>query len=157
MRTRQTTALAAVAAATLLLTACGQSETRDESGEITTGGDTDVFTLQVGDCLGAIETGEVNDVPTVPCSEPHQLEVFGEYSFPDGDYPGDDTISTTADEECIALFDAFVGLAYEESALGVTYYTPTQESWESGDDRLVSCLVGDPAQDVTGSLEGAAY
>ena len=111
----------------------------------------------MGDCLGAVETGEVNDVPTVPCSEPHQLEVFGEYTFADGDYPGDESISTTAEQECVAIFDAFVGLAYEESVLGVTYYTPTQESWETGDDRLVSCLVGDPDEDVTGSLEGAAY
>lgn len=159
MRIRQLTLCVAIAATTLVLAACGQSETRDESGEITSGGDTDVFSIAIGDCFNDEEdaSSEVNSLPTVPCDEPHDNEIFAEYTFPDGDYPGDDAVSETANTECIAQFEAFVGIPYEESALDVFPITPTEGSWNDQDDRLVSCGIWDSTKQVTGSLEGAAY
>ena len=159
MRTRQLALGAAIAATTLLLGACGQSETRDESGEITSGGDTDVFSIAIGDCFNDEGDAEdqVNSLPTVPCSEPHDNEIYAEYTFPDGDFPGDETVTTKATDECIAQFEAFVGISYEESALDVFPITPTEGSWNDQDDRLVSCGIWDPSQQVTGSLAGAAY
>lgn len=161
MRTRQLTLWAAIAATTLVLSACGQSETRDESGEITTGGDTDVFSIAIGDCFndeGDVgEETEINSLPTVPCSEPHDNEVYAEYTFPEEDFPGDEVVVATASEQCIALWKDFVGIAYESSTLEVYPIYPTQTSWEQADDRLVTCAIYDPAKQVTGSLEGAAY
>lgn len=133
------------------------AETRDaQSGEIIGGGTTDVFTLQPGDCLSYDSVSdEVTDVPTVPCSEPHQYEVYGEVVLEGDEFPGDDVINQQADDGCYAQFAAFAGIAYEDSVLDYTYYTPLQEGWEQLNDRLVTCLVFDTGE-TTGSLAGAA-
>lgn len=133
------------------------AETRDaQSGEIVGGGTTDVFTLQPGDCLrDDTASDEVTDVPTVPCSEPHEYEVYGEVVLEGDEFPGDDVINQQADEGCYAQFAAFVGIAYEDSVLDYTYYTPLQDGWEQLDDRLVTCLIYD-AGETTGTLAGAA-
>lgn len=144
----------------LALGACSQSETRDESGAIVTGGATDVFTIAVGDCFNDTETSaeaeEVESVPTVPCSEPHDNEVYAEYTFPAGDYPGVATVEETAMDECYNEWEGFVGTAYEESVLDFYPIYPTSESWNRLDDRLVTCVAYDPSAQVTGTLEGAA-
>ena len=47
---RRTLAVAGAAALALGLAACSSGgETRDEAGEIVSGGDTDVFTITIGD------------------------------------------------------------------------------------------------------------
>lgn len=167
LRVRMTRSLPVLAALTaaFLLSGCtasvgdltgGDTAVRDEdSGEVTESGQADVFTLSVGDCLDEQTGEEISDVPLVPCSEPHDMEVFGEITLDDGDWPGVDVVGQQADEGCYAQFEAFVGLPYEESTLLFSSYMPTQQGWEEFDDRLVSCLIMDPAGKTTGSLAGA--
>lgn len=156
-------ALSAAAAASLvaLLTGCSAissllgGETRDESGEIVEGGDTDVFTLKEGDCIDDESTteSEISDVPTVPCIDPHTWEVYKNVTMTGDDFPGSDAVEDYADEQCLAEFEAFVGVTYEDSVHEFTYYTPTSEGWDMG-DRTINCLVGGVEQ-TTGSLAGA--
>ncbi|MCU1482034.1 MAG: hypothetical protein JWQ19_2820 [Subtercola sp.] len=115
----------------------------------------DVFSLTVGDCIDGTSVGEVTDVPTVDCATPHDLEVFYDFDLTGDTFPGDSVVSDAAKAGCQAQFDSFVKIAYADSALDFTEYTPTQESWSSG-DRTVSCVVGDPNGKTTGSLAGAA-
>ena len=70
------------------------------------------------------------------------------------DFPGDDALFAQEAEFCIAEFKSFVGLSYEESVLDFTYYHPSEESWLDG-DRVVTCMIYDPGEQVTGSLRGA--
>ena len=152
-RLRPLEIVTASAAALLLLSACGQSETRDEGGEIVSGGDTDVFSLE------SLEQTEISSVPTVPCADPHNNEVYGEYTFPEGDFPGADVVEQTAMEQCLALWESFVGIPYnaETSTLEVFPIYPLQAGWEGADDRLVTCAIWDKTSpEVTGSLAGAA-
>jgi hypothetical protein len=161
----QATAFAASALllAGLSLTGCSALQdlvqpdaVRDETGEVVEGGQSDVFTVSVGDCLSeATADGEVSDVPIVPCSEPHDAEIYHDFTIDGAEFPGDEEVTRLADEGCLGAFEDFVGLPYEESTLEVTYYSPTEVSWNEVDDRLVSCLIVDPAGDTTGSLEGA--
>ncbi|TDX81096.1 putative regulator of septum formation [Rathayibacter sp. PhB151] len=165
-RRRSALVLAAAAALALGLTGCSGinsmmgGETRDDtSGEIVDGGTTDVFQLRVGDCLNdeLSETAtEVTDVPTVPCSDAHSYEVFQNITMAEADeYPGETATTEQADSECQAAFEGFVGLSYEESQYDFSYYYPTQESWDGG-DRVINCLITDPAGPSTGTLSGAA-
>lgn len=148
----------ALGAASLTLAGCSLlgnvgNDTQAPSGE---GDSTDVFTLEVGDCLNdAGVEGEVSEVPTVPCSEPHDSEAYASILMADGDFPGDDVVDDQAVSDCTTEFDAFVGLDYQTSALDFAYYFPTEASWEQG-DREILCLIYDPAGKVTGSLQGAA-
>lgn len=154
-------ALVAVTAAGFALSGCsllptfgGGTATRDDSGEVVEGNDsTDVFTLQVGDCLNDATAAEtVETIPTVPCSEPHDSEIFASFLI-DGDaFPGTDVVIEQADAGCLEAFPGFVGIEYADSIYYYSYYFPTEGSWANG-DREVLCTIYDEAGPVTGSLQ----
>jgi hypothetical protein len=119
--------------------------------------DLDVFDLEVGDCLTDYRATEgIVSVPTVPCSEPHSGEIYAVVPLPEGDgnYPGVEAISAQAEEKCIAEFEGFVGLSYEESVLEFSYLAPEETEWDAG-DRDVLCTAHDPAGVTTGTLADA--
>jgi len=121
-----------------------------------TGTEVDVYDLEVGDCLATSPPEEeelISSLDTVPCSEPHGEEIFAAVTLPDGDFPGTDAIYAQGDKLCIAEFDGFVGLPYEESALDFWLITPSEQSWPEG-DRVVLCTIYDPAGEVSGTLRG---
>lgn len=162
VRNRPLSALGSAALAGLLvatLGACGDDEPArdDTTNEITEAGEADVFSIQVGDCLTdeSSMTGEVEQVPVVPCSEPHASEVYLSHMIESDELPDQAAMEDIVTEQCLGAFDSFVGMPYEESALEVTWLEPTSASWDNGDRELL-CIVVDPAGDVTGSLEGAA-
>lgn len=120
--------------------------------------DTDVFSLEVGDCLAQSdevdESDEVSTVPVVPCTQEHDGQIYAATDLPDGDFPGTESVRDQADDLCAGKFDAFVGLSYDESVLDFYPFYPTEESWGGG-DREVLCVAFDPAGPVTGPLENA--
>ena len=152
--------LGGLTVAALALTGCSNSAPeaqRDESsGEITASAEANVFSIKVGDCLDLASAGladEVSSLPTVPCTDEHDSEVYAETTLADGDYPTD--IDDQAAEFCYNEFEPFVGLAYEESSLDAQPMTPTQDGWENGNDRVIQCILMSP-EAVTGSLAGSA-
>ena len=116
-----------------------------------------VFTLAVGDCLDNFSADEVTEVGVRDCAEPHDLEVYSEFELEGDAFPGQDAVETSASDGCYQAFAGFVGLSYEESVLDYTYFLPTQESWETADDRVVSCLIGEPDVQTTGTLANAGH
>ncbi|HZM29883.1 MAG TPA: septum formation family protein [Acidimicrobiales bacterium] len=128
----------------------GSAETTSPEAE-----DETVFALEVGDCLASDPTGEtVSEVPMVDCAEPHVSEVFHTTAIDAEELPSAADIEGIVQEECFAQFESFVGMAYEESALEITFLQPSDESWEQGDRELV-CMITDPAGQTSGTLEGA--
>lgn len=163
--TRATAVAGAAVALTFTLAGCGVLESlvgvsgdaeRDEAGSVQSESDIGIFNLQVGDCKMEDAPGEISDTKVVPCAESHDEEVFFEYAVADGDFPGETAITDEADEKCAAEFAEFVGVAWEDSELDYFGIYPTQQTWEQADDRIVQCVIWDPAGPVTGTLEGAA-
>jgi hypothetical protein len=161
-------AVSSALAVALPLTGCGalqdllpgpapQPERDETTQEIVEEGQADVFALRVGDCLNEVSEELVSEVPVVPCDQPHDEEIYFDFLLEGDEYPGEDPIQTEADTRCAAEFDAFVGLAYDSSTLDFYAYRPSEESWTQLDDRIVSCVIYDPAGQVTGTLAGAAY
>jgi Septum formation len=136
----------------------GSAETTEESGETTETteqpADESVFDVAVGDCLSEEVTGDVTEVPIVPCDQPHQSEVYFIYTIEEDAFPGRDGLDAIIEEQCLPQFESFVGVPYLQSEIEVTTLEPTDESWDLGDRELV-CMVQDPAGPVTASLEGA--
>jgi len=130
-----------------------------ETGEVTEQNDNaDVFSIQVGDCLNTADLGaaeEISSVPIVPCSEPHDDEVYHAYDLAEGEYPGEEAIMADADAVCQAEFANFVGLPYDQSTLLYWPIYPTEGSWSDG-DREVLCAVYEDGTKLTGSVAGAA-
>jgi len=160
-------AIVAIAAAGVALSGCsllptfgGGSATRDDDGQVVEGNDnTDVFTLQVGDCLNDATAAEtvVETIPTVPCSEPHDSEIYASYIIAGDTFPGTDAVIEEADAACLEAFPGFVGVDYSESVYYYSYYFPTEGSWANG-DREVLCTISELDAEgngvkVTGSLE----
>ena len=90
----------------------------------------DIVDLEVGDCLAESLPGEVIfSVQTVPCSEPHSEEIFAAATLPngDGDFPGMEAIDAQAEGLCVAEFEGFVGLSYEECSSTSGHHTERGE------------------------------
>ncbi|MFI6011824.1 DUF4190 domain-containing protein [Streptomyces sp. NPDC051243] len=120
-------------------------------------GEGTAYALAKGDCFdsptGNLE-GDAYDVDEVPCSGKHDGEVFAVVTLPDGDFPGDDEVTDTADEKCYALSDAYAmdTWAVPDDA-DVYYFIPSAQSWRFG-DREITCLFGSTKENgkLTGSL-----
>ena len=117
-----------------------------------------VFSLSVGDCFNGVmstyEHSEVGDVDVVSCSKPHTYEVYSEFELTGSSWPGQSTVSSRADEICWSRFASFVGMDYDSSEWYLTSVFPTQDSWNRGNDREVTCSVGPEYGKTTGSARG---
>ncbi|MFD6095896.1 septum formation family protein [Nocardiopsis flavescens] len=119
--------------------------------------DTDVFDIFLGDCLTEFgeDEDEISSVPKIDCAEPHVYEVYHVENIDEsGDYPGQDSVSTSSQELCEAEFENFVGVDYYSSALYILPLFPTAAGWDAG-DREVLCLIYEPDTDTSGTLAGS--
>lgn len=132
-----------------------------------TADDRAINNAQVGDCLNISDSHkqELKDdrefkVATYDprdCDKPHDFEVLGVATYPasgSDDYPGEDVAAEYGEGECLGLFEAYVGLPYEESELDVVTIYPTDGTWDAGDRKIVCLaegLVGKLTQPVMGS------
>lgn len=153
--------IAVTAAATIVAVSCGGAATVDETtredGEVVEAGDVGAFRLQVGDCFDAEAEGEVQSLPVVPCNEEHTGEVFHLFDLPDGEFPGTDSLASSATDGCLGAFEGYVGIDFESSRFDIAYLTPTQVSWDELDDREVVCTLSDvEGARLTGSAAGSA-
>ena len=145
----------ALAAVILALTGC-QSPSSTEG----TASDTpalNVLELEVGTCLNDVDqplAQDLTEVPAVECASAHQSEVFAAVEVEGTEYPGIDSLTETAVEQCQVEFERFVGLEFSASTLNFHYYYPTTSSWAVG-DRSIYCVIFDPGVDSVGTLRGA--
>ncbi len=113
--------------------------------------------IELGDCVddpAIIDGSDVEQSSVVECSVPHYAEAYAQFDLPEGAYPGEDAVTTAAEEGCDTEFTGFVGMDYQESVLEVFYYYPTEDAWDV--DRGVVCIIIDPSgEPITGSLQGA--
>lgn len=135
------------------LAGCSSEPERNEEGEIEEEGDLSAFSLAEGDCITDLDSlgTTVSDVPVVPCDQEHEAEIYHLFDLPDGDFPAE-TLDADAQEGCTAAFEDYFGEPYEESALSITYLTPSAESWEQ-DDQEVVCIALTPADGATDGSE----
>lgn len=153
----------AVVLASVALTGCSSilfgaatgDASRDEAGAVQSEEKIDIFNLKVGDCKMEDVPGDIADTKVVPCAEPHDEEVYFEFTLEDGEYPGEEAVGVAADERCYEEFETFAGIPYEDSTLDFFPFTPTEQGWAEG-DQVVQCVIWDPAGPVVGTLAGAA-
>ena len=155
--------LAGLAAAGLALTLSGCSLLNFGGGGVTNPTDRptteatetaegSVFDIKVGDCLAKPDGTQVSDITVIPCSNPHDYEVYAEMELKGSSLPSD--ADKQADDFCSKEFETFIGKPYADSSLSYTYFTPTSQSWDAG-DKLISCMVQDPSGQTSGSLKGS--
>ena len=144
----------AIVASLLALTlgACGGGTHR--------GANVSVFHLKVGDCLVPPTNiqAELSSVTVVACKKPHTQEVYANVDDDSaGDnYPGDTTLRSFADGQCLQRFQGYVGVDYRESSLFYTYLLPSARSWETK-DRTVVCVITTTGQQLTSSVKASQH
>ena len=118
--------------------------TRDADGRITEPGSLAAADLQLGDCFRGLSGGQlVFEVQGVPCDDLHDGEVYHRFDLdggPEASFPDRATIDRAALAGCIEEFEAFIGVAYANSAYDTAWTAPSDQSWNDG-DRTVLCLV----------------
>jgi len=138
----------------LLLSACSSDDVRDDAGRVIAAGSWSVFDLRPGDCIGDTSdlSGDVADVPLIPCSEPHTQEVFAVVRHPDDAYPGAGAVATFADRACLTALDAALDLTIDDG-IAFSYLLPTFEGWNKSGDRSIVCVLVFPQEaDMIGSF-----
>jgi hypothetical protein len=131
----------------LVAAACGGEDVRGEDGRVVNAGFWSVFDLRPGDCIGADDSlsGDVDEVPLVPCSEPHAQEVFAVVRHPDDAYPGAGGVATFADRACLTALEADLDLTIDDG-IAFSYLLPTFEGWNENGDRSVVCVLVFPEE-----------
>lgn len=125
-----------------------------------------VFDAAVGDCFLAPSEvkAELPELSKVPCDVNHQQELYAivKYEAPSGtpsdtvdNYPGDAALDTYAQGVCAEQFTGYVGLAYPDSGLWMTYLLPSARSWQQGKDRSILCFVTTTGGALTKSVKGS--
>jgi hypothetical protein len=135
---------------------------RDDSGAVVDAGRIDAFQMSVGDCfndsteMASDSEFEVSSVAGVPCSEPHDNEVYAIFDVSVDSYPEGDGMSELAFNSCLKRSEPFVGKDYQSSALDIFPMYPTLQSWKQRDDREVICAVYDMTlAKLDGSVAGS--
>jgi len=132
---------------------------RDGAGAIVGDGNVDAFHIQLGDCFDdtSSDGGEVDSVPGVPCSQPHDNETYAVFDVTNTTYPEGDGMAEIANNTCLEHFESFVGNDYQSSTLEIMTLYPTAQSWSQNNDREVVCAVYDMnAAKLEGSVKGLA-
>jgi len=115
------------------------------SGDTTTA----VTRLSPGDCVNDIEeSNSLRDLPVVPCSSPHDGEVYAVFDLAAGAYPGDTAVEQQSEKRCGDEFDGYASTP--DNNLELFYLHPLESSWSL--DRGVTCIATDPRGPRTGSL-----
>lgn len=114
---------------------------RDGSGAIVSAGGLLLEDLRIGDCYNdPDEFGAMLAVEAVPCSSPHDNEVFALLQLPaelHTSYPGENSLFVDAGSRCVGEMPGYVGAGYNESGLDLFTIVPTPQTWSLGDRRVI--------------------
>ena len=103
-----------------------------------------------------VGSAEVQDVAGLPCSEPHDNEVYAVFDVSLDLFPGDESLFDLSTDACRKRFKNFVGKSYDDSILDMFAIYPTDESWSQLNDREVICAVYRvDYKKLTGSTKGS--
>ncbi len=128
---------------------------RSAGGKITGSGHTDILSLRVGDCFQNPTVGSatvrVGQVTAVPCTTPHNAQVFAQFTATDASYPGAQALSTEAEQGCRTRIATSLDKSKITSTMALHFVYPQPQAWANG-QRTLKCLVVDSTKDLTSSL-----
>jgi Domain of unknown function (DUF4190)/Septum formation len=145
--------LVAIVALVVVAVAVGGTDDKDPTASLADGDDVKVQQLAPGQCLNGLqESSAIRDLPVVPCTQPHEGEVFAVFNLPDGDFPGDQQVAKLAEDGCVDRVETHAKKAADDPNLEIYFLHPTQTSWRLG-DQGVTCVAMSSTGKVTGSIQ----
>jgi putative regulator of septum formation len=114
-------------------------------------GDRSAVSLAVGDCFTGSQHNEVYSAIRVPCSRPHDGEVFATVALT-GSSGADDVLAEQSYHQCSDRLTDYVMDDWSlPHTMGVNYYYPAREVQQSG-NRTATCFTADTDGRTTGSV-----
>lgn len=105
-------------------------------------GPVSVWELRPGTCLtdpGVESWPDVVDAK--PCTDPHDIEVYGIGRWPDQEaYPGREALWAAGTWYCLEQFPRYTGVAFAEATVEVGVLTPDESEW-ADEHRRLACLL----------------
>ena len=111
-----------------------------------------VFRLGVGDCVNS-GPGGISSPTVVPCSQPHDAEVYARFALAGHGWPGSAAIGTQAHQGCNARLGGYLNPQLATAVLAESYVFPDQGAWNAG-ERAVICEIRSTTGKLTGSVRG---
>lgn len=143
--------------ASFIRTCCGVLALLFGASTLTGCGFSSVMRLSVGTCVQIPTSTSAYSLETVPCSRPHQAEVFALPTVGGSEFPEAAQLESEARRECEKEFTSYVGSGAEDSALDLIWMTPSRESWKRGDRQIVCLAAANGDQTLRGSVRDSAY
>ena len=118
---------------------------------------TSAFSMKVGQCVQLPTGDNITDLETTDCSALHDAEVFHLTQVTEDERPSDSELEDMGGDACLAAFEGYVGISYEESELDYTILYPSPGSWEQGDREIICFIISGEGTDVqlSGSMKGS--
>ncbi|MFD0745298.1 DUF4190 domain-containing protein [Phytohabitans flavus] len=144
--------LLAIVSFAVIATINTANDTDDPSTSLADGNDVNVQQLAPGQCLNGLREGSaIRDLPVVPCTQPHEGEVFAVFELPGGGFPGDEEVAKQAEDGCVDRLQSNAPKAAEDPTVEIYFLHPTRSSWRLG-DQGVTCVAMSSTGKVTGSI-----
>jgi Septum formation len=112
-----------------------------------------IFRLHTGQCLNISPNG-ISSVHILPCSRPHDGEVFGTFQVAGRHYPGAASLRQQASNGCVSRLSSYLNPQLSLSSLTESYVYPDAGAWAAG-ERTVVCTVRSTGGKLTGSVRTA--
>jgi hypothetical protein len=125
---------------------------RSGSGQITTPGSMNIFSLRTGDCFDNPGSGNFSTVTAIPCTQPHNAQMFAEFNAANSSsYPGSSALLKEATNGCNSRVAGSVDKAKITNTMQIRFLYPLSGSWSLG-HRAISCLLVNSTADLRSSL-----
>ena len=108
--------------------------------------------MQLGHCYSDVRDDHTHKLH-VSCDQPHDIEVFHISEFTDATRPTNEVMAATADEQCAAAFENYVGIPADQSTFSIGPLYPGEESWNKGYRSLLSFLYNEDGHKLTTSAK----
>ena len=114
-----------------------------------------VFSLRTGECFQNPPASQtvlgITYVTVVPCTTPHNAQVFVQFAATGGSYPGSAALKRQADLGCHTRITGTVQNSKITDTMTLRYLYPLPTSWADG-HRTITCLIVDAKPDLKSSL-----
>lgn len=124
---------------------------RTAGGQVGKRGSMDIFALRLADCFNNPGAHSISSVTAIPCTQPHDAQVFAQFNATGSGYPGSTALTRLATAGCNARIGGNVDRSKITATMDIRFIFPLPASWQAG-HRRISCLIVDPNPDLTSSL-----
>jgi hypothetical protein len=112
-----------------------------------------VFRLHPGQCFNSLPNG-IAGAHAVPCRQPHDGEIYGEFRVAGQSWPGAAALGVQARQGCQSRLGGYLNPQLDTSGMADSYAYPNEGAWQAG-VRSVICEIRSTQGKLTGSVRAA--